>query len=291
MASCPVLPAHVFRGLAALADAQADAGSEADGDLAGLVVVGHVGAGGRARRGEGGAAGGGRLSARPEAVRAARRARSEGDPSPRPAGHRQDARCQGGGERVGCALLRAERLGVRRDVRRPRCGTDPEAVRRSAQERTVDRLYRRARRGRPDPQRPLVQPGAGSDAEPAARGVGRLRCARSGGRDGRVEPAPGSRPRTPASRSLRSADPDPAARSEGSHRDSPRAHARKAALAGGRRRGDGAADSRADRCRSGEPLQRGGDRGRPLRPAGDHASRLRLRDGPRRRGPPAAPRR
>ena len=55
----------------------------------------------------------------------------------------------------GATLLRAERVRVRRDVRRPRRGADPQAVRGGAQERAVDRLHRRARRGRPGAQRPL----------------------------------------------------------------------------------------------------------------------------------------
>ena len=63
--------------------------------------VGHLGRRRRPRRGEGGAAGGRRLPARPEALRAAGRARAEGHPLPRAARHRQDARREGGRERVG----------------------------------------------------------------------------------------------------------------------------------------------------------------------------------------------
>src|SRR6266480_2203194 len=44
--------------------------------------------------------------------------------------------------------LLAERVGVRRDVRGPRRGADPQAVRRGPQARAVDRLHRRARRRR-----------------------------------------------------------------------------------------------------------------------------------------------
>ena len=63
----------------------------------------------------------------------------------------------------------------------------------------------------------VVQPRAGSDAEPAARRARRLRPARPGRRDGRVEPPPGSRPGAAAPRPLRPADPDPAARPQGPH--------------------------------------------------------------------------
>ena len=138
----------------------------------------------RARRGEGGAAGDRRLPPRPAEVRVARRARAEGDPLPRASRHRQDARREGRRARVRRAVLRAERLGVRRDVRRPRRRTHPQALRGSTQERAVDRLHRRARRRRPGAQRPLVQPRAGSDAQPAARRARRLRPARPGRRHG-----------------------------------------------------------------------------------------------------------
>ena len=97
------------------------------------------------------------------------------------------------------------------------------------EERAVDRLHRRARRGRPGAQRPLLQPRAGSDAEPAARRARRLRPARPGRRDGRVEPPPGSRPGAAPAGPLRPADPDPAARPEGPRRHPRRAHARQAA--------------------------------------------------------------
>ena len=53
----------------------------------------------------------------------------------------------------GRALLRAERVLVRRDVRRPRRGAHPQALRGGAQERAVDRLHRRARRRRQRTQR------------------------------------------------------------------------------------------------------------------------------------------
>ena len=262
-----VLPAHVRRRLAALADGQADAARQADGDHARAPIVGRdVGGRRRPRRGEGGAAGDRRLPAQPGALRVARRARPEGHPLPRAARHRQDARGEGDRERVGRALLRAERLGVRRDVRRPRRCAHPQALRRGAQERAVDRLHRRARRGRPGAQRPLVQPRAGPDAQPAARRARRLRPARPGGRDGRVEPPAGSRPGAAAPRPLRPSDLHPAARPEGPARDPRRAHARQAARRRRRPRVRRAPDRRADRRRSREHLQRGRDRRRPPEP-------------------------
>ena len=124
----------------------------------------------------------------------------------------------------------------------------------------VDRLHRRARRRRAGAQRPLVQPRAGSDAQPAARRARRLRPARPGRRDGRVEPAPGPRPGAAPPRSLRPPDPDPAARPPGPHRDPRRPHAREAARAGCRAREHRAPDLGAHGRRPREHLQRGGDR-------------------------------
>jgi cell division protease FtsH len=54
---------------------------------------------------------------------------------------------------------------------------DPEVVRRGAGERALDRLHRRARRGRRQPQRALLQPRERPDPEPAAGRARRLRVA------------------------------------------------------------------------------------------------------------------
>ena len=48
----------------------------------------------------------------------------------------------------GANFYASERLGVRRDVRRPRRGPHPQALRGGAQERARDHLHRRARRRR-----------------------------------------------------------------------------------------------------------------------------------------------
>ena len=77
-----------------------------------------------------------------------RRPRSEGDPPLRAPRDRQDAARQGRRPRLGRDLLLPERVRLRRDVRRPRRGPHPQALRQGAQERARDRLHRRARRGR-----------------------------------------------------------------------------------------------------------------------------------------------
>ena len=217
----------------------------------------------RPRGGEGGALRGRRLPAPSRALRAARRARAEGDPALRPARDRQDADGEGRRLRVGRELLRAERLGVRRDVRRARRGAHPQALRGGAQERAGDHLHRRARCGRRRAQRPRLQPRAGPDAQPAARRARRLRRHRARRRDGRVEPAPGSRPGAAPPGPLRPADARLAARSRRPRGDPQRAHARQAARGGRRPAPDREADGRADRRRPREHLQRGGDLRRP----------------------------
>ena len=79
----------------------------------------------------------------------------------------------------------------------------------------VDHLHRRARRGRPGPQRSRLQPRAGPDAEPAAGRARRLRPARPGRGHGRLQPPPGPRPGAAPPGPLRPPDPRPAARSQG----------------------------------------------------------------------------
>ena len=68
-----------------------------------------------------------------------------------PPGTGKTLRREGGRERVRCELLLAERLVVRRDVRRARRGAHPQALRGGAQARARDRLHRRARRRRHGP--------------------------------------------------------------------------------------------------------------------------------------------
>ena len=109
-------------------------------------------------------------------------------------------------ERVGREVLCAERVGVRRDVRRSRCGANSQALRRGSQARARDHLHRRARRCRRRPEWAQLQPRAGSDAQPAARRARRVLVGRSGRRHGCLEPSPGSRSGAAASGPLRSPD-------------------------------------------------------------------------------------
>ena len=113
----------------------------------------------------------------PEEVHDARRPHSEGRAARRPARHRQDAARPRRRRRSEGPLLQPERIGVRRDVRRRRRGARARSVPPGRSQGAVHRLHRRARRARQGPHavadgRPR---GARADAEPAARGDGRLR--------------------------------------------------------------------------------------------------------------------
>ena len=93
-------------------------------------------------------------------------------------------------------VLQPERLRVRRDVRRRRRGARARPVRAGRAEGALHHLHRRARRARP---RARAEPdgiarGARADAEPAARGDGRLRLAQGDHHHGRDQPARGARP-------------------------------------------------------------------------------------------------
>ena len=113
----------IWRSLSLMPRVQADRGRAV------LEVLRHLGRRRGRRRRRGRAAGGRRLPARPASLRQARRARAEGHPPLRPAGHREDAARQGGRARLRRDLLLAERLRVRRDVRRPRRSAHPQALR------------------------------------------------------------------------------------------------------------------------------------------------------------------
>src|SRR5215211_4596547 len=107
--------------------------------------------------------------------------------------------------------------------------------------------------------RPRLQPRAGPDAEPAPRRAGRLRPGRAGRRHGRIQPAPGSRPRTASPGPVRSADARHPARPQGARGDSARAHQGQAARVRRRPHARREADGRVDRRRPREPVQRGCD--------------------------------
>ena len=150
--------------------------------------------------------GGGRLPARPEALRALgaqvpkgilftarpgparrspqRRSRTSRAPASTPRAPRRSSRCSPASAR------RASASSSTRRARTPRRSSSSTSSTPSA-----------------GAQRPRVQPRAGPDAEPAARRARRLRFARPGRRHGRLEPPPGSRPGAPAARPLRPPDP------------------------------------------------------------------------------------
>ena len=242
----------------------------------------------RRGRGEGGAEGGRRVPARPQEVRTARRSRPEGRSALRAAGNREDAAREGRRERVGRELLLVERLGLRRDVRRPRCRPDPQALRGGAQERAGDHLHRRARRRRHGSLGRRPQPRARPDAEPAPRRDGRLRRCRRGRDHGRLQPAPGSRPGPAAARALRPPGQRRPARPARARGDPARAHALEAARRGRRHLRARPPHGRPDRRRPREHRERGGDLRGPPRPAVHPAGGLRGRHGARADRPPEA---
>ena len=201
----------------------------------------------------------------PASLRHARRASTEGHSPLRPAGHREDAARQGRRPRVRRELLLAERLGVRRDVRRSRRLSHPQALRHGTQEPAGDRVHRRARRRRDAALGSRIQPRARSDAEPAPRRAGRLRGCGPSRRHRRLEPARGSRPGSPAPGPIRPPDPRLAARPRRARGHPRRTHPQQAARPGRRPLADRPADLGPDGSRSRECLQRGRDRGRPPR--------------------------
>ena len=138
-------------------------------------VVDRLGRRGRRRRGQGRAAGGRRLPARPGALPRARRQGAQGHPAARPARHGQDAAGQGRGQRVRRALLLP--VGRRRSSRcspasAPRasggCSPRPASTRPAIV--FIDEID--AVGGQP---RLGQQLRARADAQPAAGGDGRLR--------------------------------------------------------------------------------------------------------------------
>ncbi len=194
-----------------VAHVESDAARQAAADQAVLQPVGRVEGHRRRGRGQGRAAGDRRVPARPQAVREARREGAQGHPPARPARDRQDAAGQGRGARVRRAVLRPVGGCVRGDVRGARRGSHQAPVRDRAQAGAGDHLHRRARRRRRAPRRGLLRR-EGPDAQPAARGDGRLRHERAARRDRRVEPARQARPGAAAPRdasTVRSSSPLP----------------------------------------------------------------------------------
>src|SRR6059058_2150128 len=85
-----------------------------------------------------------------------RQRRSTGHPALRPSRDREDAAREGDRQRSRGAVLRPERVRIRGDVRRARCGPDPKALRGGPEPRAGDRVHRRARRRRLSPDRARV---------------------------------------------------------------------------------------------------------------------------------------
>ena len=146
----------------------------------------------------------------------------------RPAGHRQDAARARGRRRGARAVLLADGLGLRRDVRRRRRGARARSVSAGAAEGAVHRLHRRARRRRQGARR--RQPGrarrARADAQSAARRDGRLRRAQGPHHHGRDQSARDARLGADAAGALRSSGARRRARQEGARGDPGRARAR-----------------------------------------------------------------
>ena len=112
-----------------------DAAHQAAGHPAGQQLERALGRRRRRGRGEGRAARGRGVPARAPEVRGPRRARAEGHPALRPAGHRQDAAGEGRRAREPRGVLLAVGVELRRDVRRRRRVAHPQAVRDGPQAR------------------------------------------------------------------------------------------------------------------------------------------------------------
>ena len=143
------------------------------------------------------------------AVRHARRTDSERRAARRTARDGQDADREGHRGRSRRPVLRDERIGVRRDVRRRRRGARARSVRAGPSRRARDRVHRRDRRDRAEPRRrgPAGhQRRARADAESTPRRDRRLQDRRreSGDHHGRHEPARDPRPGAAAGGTVRS---------------------------------------------------------------------------------------
>ena len=182
-----------------------------------------------------------------------------------PPGHRQDPHRPGGGGRGRRAVHVDHRLRLHGDVRRRGRGPGPRPVPVGPQAgplhhlRGRDRLHRpqARRRARRRPRR------AGADAQPDALGDGRVRDHRGRRHDGGHQPARHPRPGPAPSRPLRPPDRRPPARPRGAAAHPP---GPLQGQAPGRRRrppGHRPGHARHERCRPGQP----GQRGRPPRGA------------------------
>ncbi len=163
----------------------------------------------------------------------------------------------------GRPVLLHQRVGVHRDVRRPRGGARARSLQGGQEERAHDRVHRRDRRRRSLARHRSRrrQRRTRADAEPAALGDGRLRSDRSGGRHRGDQPAGRARPGAAPARSLRPAHPRRPARAAGAQGDPGCPHQGEAA---GARREPGRRGPEYARLlgrRSRQPGQRGGPLG------------------------------
>ena len=226
---------------------------------------------GRLRGREAGDQRGRRLPEEPPALREGRRDGSARRADGGAAGDRQDAprasRCRRGRGPV----PRDHRLGLRRAVRRCRGLARSRPVHRREEAGTRDRLHRRDRRDRPAARRGVLdERRTRADAEPAARGDGRVRSFdRRGGARG-DEPPRGPRPGAPAPRAVRPPRRDPLAEPEGTSRD-PHGPREGQALRGRRGLRCGSTEHAGVlRRRSRESGERGGHLRRACRARDDH---------------------
>ena len=207
--------------------------------------------------------------ARVGAPHAARR-----DPA-RAARHRQDAAGEGRRRREPGALLRRQRLGLRRGLRRP--GRRPRArpVRPGLPLRgRRGHLLRRDRRRRPRALRlPGLQRRARADAQPAAGLDGRLRHGQPRRRHRRDQPRRPARQRAHPPGPLRPPGARRPAGRAGPPLDPAGARAQQAAGGPAEPRAPGPRDHGLERRHAAEHPQRGGDHGRPRRPRDDHRRR------------------
>ena len=235
-----------------------------------------LGRGRRLRRGEGRAAGGRRVHARPRALQEARGEGPARHPAARAARHRQDAAGQGRRARGGRELLLAVGRRVRRDVRRPRRLPHPAAVRDGAQgaprrssssTRSTPSAASAARTTTPSASRRSTSCWS---RWTASRRPNDLVVIAASNLLEKLDPAllrPGR-----FDRQIFVSPPDVAGREQIMD-----VHTARQAAGERRPRPDRAPDLRPDRRRPREPLQRGGDLRRPQAPRRDRAQRLRRR--------------
>ena len=216
----------------------------------------------RHRRGEGRVERGRRLPAPPRQVRPPRRPDPSRRSPLRPPRDRQDTARARGRRRGERSLLLDGRVRVRRSDRRRRRRASAGPVQGGEDERSCDRVHRRAGRDRPLADEwhcrlQRRQRRARADAEPDPDRDGRIRFLDQRHRHRRHEPTGRSRPGASSPRAVRPPRRRPAARPRGSRGDPSRAYARRPARLRRRSRPDRGHDAGHGRSRSRQPRQRG----------------------------------